>query len=54
MKYSMGFTFIVALDSMRHSWIVQPHSLMLVSWQKDISPSNLLRSVTFGVISTTE
>jgi len=32
--------------------MMESHSLMLVSWQKRISPSNFQRYVTFGVIST--
>jgi len=40
--------------SMRHFWMVESHSLVLVSWHKAISLSNFLRNVTFGVISTTE
>jgi len=40
--------------SMRLSWMVESHSLMLVSWQKGISPSHALRNPSFGVISATE
>jgi len=40
--------------SMRRSWMVEAHSLMLVCWQKGIGPNNSLCNVTFGVISTTE
>jgi len=46
MKHSRGFT--VALDVDETFWMVESHSLMLASGKK------VFRSVTFGVISTTE
>jgi len=33
---------------------VETHSLMLVNWQKGISPCHFLPNPTFGTISTTE
>ena len=40
--------------SMRRSWMVESQSLMLVSWQNGISPSNFLWHLSFGVISIAE
>jgi len=34
--------------------MMKSHLIVLVSWQKCISPSNFLSILTFGVISTTE
>jgi len=51
-KYGTGF--IIALEIDEKFLDVESHSLMLVYWQKGISPSQFLRNPTYGVICTTE
>jgi len=46
--------FIVALDVDEKFLDVESYSLMLVNWPKSNSSSNILRDLTFGVISTKE
>jgi len=52
MKYNMGF--IVTLNVNKTFLAGGIHSLALANWRKRITPSNLLRNLTYGVISTTE
>jgi len=49
MKYNTGFIVALNVDET----FLESHSLMLVSWQKGILPSNFLRNVIFGMRSKT-
>jgi len=52
MKYNTDF--IVTLDVNETLLDGGIYSPMLANWRKSISPSNVLRNLTCGVISTTE
>jgi len=52
MKYNAGV--IVTLNVNETFLDGGIHSFLLVSWRKNISPSNVFRNLTYGVISTTE
>jgi len=52
MKYNSGF--IVTLNVNETFLGGGIHPLVLTSWRKNISPSSILRNLTYGVISTTE